>query len=53
MGECVLEASGLRRRYDTVGVLDASINVAACESQAVPSGQGRSNRHCFPKVFLG
>ncbi|QNI73204.1 ABC transporter/ ATPase component [Synechococcus sp. NOUM97013] len=44
MGECVLEASGLRRRYDTVGVLDASINVAACESVAVlgRSGSGKS-----------
>ena len=30
MGDCVLEASGLRRRYDTdtVGVLDASIHAA-------------------------
>ena len=44
MGECVLEASGLRRRYDTVGVLDASIHVAACESVAVlgRSGSGKS-----------
>ena len=27
MGEWVLKASGLRRRYDNVGVLDASIRI--------------------------
>ena len=44
MGEFVLEASGLRRRYDNVGVLDASIRVASCESVAVlgRSGSGKS-----------
>ena len=44
MGEIVLEASGLRRRYDNVGVLDASIRVASCESVAVlgRSGSGKS-----------
>ena len=44
MGDCVLEASGLRRRYDNVGVLDASIRVASCQSVAVlgRSGSGKS-----------
>ena len=44
MGDCVLEASGLRRRYDKVGVFDASIRVASCESVAVlgRSGSGKS-----------
>ena len=44
----VLEASGLRRRYDTVGVLDASINVAACESVAVLGRQGLASPRLWP-----
>ena len=43
MGECV-GGQRPRRRYDNVGVLDASIRVAACESVAVlgRSGSGKS-----------
>lgn len=44
MGECVLEASGLSRLYDNVGVLNASIRIKSCESVAVlgRSGSGKS-----------
>ena len=44
MGEWMLEGSGLRRRYDNVGVLDASIRIQSRESVAVlgRSGSGKS-----------
>ena len=44
MGEWVLEASGLRRRYGNVGVLEASIRIQSRESVAVlgRSGSGKS-----------